>query len=183
MTDFSLTHPPARPAPRRKGNSAHWESEAVTRWLDCQLVSHDLDEACRKGAEIGQRLMKGDIWLRQHGDGHPKSAAARKTHNRLVSAQQVSLHQQKHLYVALWLRVCGLSGALSLVDDVDRWLRLHAPDVPGSKPETIWHVLQPNRSPPFTTHPPPIESYYIERGFETQEQLNAWMHRGQETQQ
>ena len=176
MSDFSLTHP-APTAPRRNGNSDHWAGEAITRWLDAQLVSHDLDAACAAGAEIGKRLLNGDLWLKRHGDDHPKAGAARRMHTRLVEAQRESVIRQRHLYVKTWLEACALHGALNQVDDAEAWLAKHAPGVPDNTPRAIWHALQPERSPPFQTYPPTVEAYYVEHGFQTQEQLTAWMHR------
>lgn len=178
---FSLTHPEP-PAIRRPNNadSDHYDGLALTHWLEAQIKSHDLDAAWDELTEVSNRLLRGDLWLQERGPSNPKWQRAQRTHARLHERQKELLGHVKWLYVTLWLECAAVAGCLAFVDDPDDWIDRNAPGQFEPTAKSIWYAVQPRRQPPFQSYPVPDSAYYIEYGFQTQADLEAWMNRPKE---
>lgn len=182
---FSLTHPDP-PKVQALGmqpsryygtyDPRDYANEALTNWLDAQLASHDLDDALAESSTVGQRLIDGDHWVREHGPSNPDWERAQRLHVKLHNRQKELLGIIKFRYVRLWLRCCAVFGCLNLIDDPDGWIATHAPGRFTNDPKAIWHALQPERTPPFQSFPP-NEAWYVGGAFETQDQLDVWVSR------
>lgn len=176
---FSLTHPdPVKP--QRRNDGRDYAAEAIDRWLDCQSANLDFEESYAELGAVSNRLVKGDIWLREHGPSNPKHAQAQRTHARLSRKQAVLLQEVKLRYVTIYIRVCALHGTLNMLapEELDAWIDKNAGHLFTNDVRSIWESLQPDRMIPFKgVYPEPTQTRHIDNGFQTPEQLNQWMHR------
>lgn len=173
---FSLTSPPA-PKPPKPRLDVDYEQMALSKWLEVQVASHDLDAAWDESAELGKRLLKGDVWLRTHDEDHPQYQRAVELRNGLHEEQRALLVTIRMRYVQTRILCGDLYVLLGYVDDVAAWLVTHAPAIQEHSIRAIWDAVQPHRAPPFDDHPPPDSAWYIEAGITTQAQLEEWMQR------
>lgn len=179
---FSLTHPePSKPAPPRgMFQPRNYAEDALTHWLDAQIISHDLDTAIADAETVGNRIVKGDLWLKERGPSNPDYERAKRQLRRLETRQAKLLFEVKGLYVRLYLACCAVYGSCALLDDPQAWVDEYAGGQwVHSNHRAVWNALQPDRRPPFTHYPPPDHAWHIDP-FTTFGSLERWMQRNEE---
>lgn len=132
-------HPPpasAGPKPERPFDLA------TIAWLNAQDLACRLEATRERRRQLQERIWKGQEWIEQHDEGHPKWKRAQELLYLLEAQHEVGRYQIEWLHHACWDHTCQTFCAYQHCTGAEkaRWHGEHHPtDV--SSPQALWTWL------------------------------------------